>query len=152
MSTMMIRWILGALHLLALPIGFAAVTVRAMGLRRQAAGMDLRSVFAADSIWGLSALLWVSTGLIRAFTYIEKGSQYYLGNSWFWAKMGLLAVILALEVLPMATLIRWRLEDHRGQTVDLGRAGFLSRISATQAMLILVMVAVAAGMARGLGA
>jgi putative membrane protein len=151
MSLMEIRWALGALHLLALPIGFAAIALRAIALRHAASGTALRSVFVADSVWGLSALLWISTGLVRTFGYFEKGSQYYLGNSWFWVKIGLLAVILALEVLPMVTLIRWRLEDRKGKAVDLSRAGALSLVSVAQALLILAMVVVAAGMARGLG-
>ena len=74
----------------------------------------LSGVFLADSLWGLAALLWVTTGLWRAFGGLEKGSAFYLGSTAFWIKMTLLGLILVLEVWPMVTLIRWRLARARG--------------------------------------
>jgi putative membrane protein len=38
-------------------------------------------------------VLWIGTGLVRAFGGYEKGAFYYLHNHLFWAKMGLLAAI-----------------------------------------------------------
>jgi putative membrane protein len=38
----------------------------------------LNDVFTADSFWGIAALLWIVTGLWRAFGGLEKGSDYYL--------------------------------------------------------------------------
>ena len=147
----MVRWIVAALHSLALGIGLGAVWVRARALRR-ADPDSLRSAFAADSAWGLAAALWISTGLYRAFGGLEKGSAYYLGNTAFHIKIALLVVILGLEILPMLTLNRWRRELRRGATPDLGRAPLLSRISVIQAALIVGMVLAATAMARGLGA
>ena len=152
MSLFAVRWLLAALHLLALPIGFAAVTIRAIGLRHSPPGPDLRTVFAADSVWGISALLWITTGLVRAFTRLEKGADYYLGNDWFWIKMALLVLILALEIFPMATLIRWRLSVRRGTPIDVARTELISRISVAQAAMLVAMVVAATGMARGFGA
>src|ERR1700741_5392774 len=104
---MTLRWIFAALHLLGLGIGLGAVWVRAMALRRPD-DAGLRRAFAADSLWGLAAALWIVTGAVRAFGGIEKGSDYYLGSTAFQVKMALLLAILALEVRPMVTLMRWR--------------------------------------------
>lgn len=147
---MTVRWIVAAVHLLALVIGSGAICVRASSLRHVAGENSLRSVFVADSLWGLAALLWISTGVWRAFGGLEKGTTYYLGSMAFWIKMSLLLGILALEVRPMVTLIRWRSAVARGQSVDASPARALARISVAQAVLVGAMVVVAAAMARGL--
>ena len=148
---MTLRWIWAALHLLALGIGLGAVWSRARSLRALPGEDALRRVLAADAWWGIAALLWIGTGLVRAFGGVEKGSQYYLRSDAFLGKMGLLAVILLLELWPMTTFIRWRMQRQRGQSPDLGRAATFARISEIQAVLVILMVFAATAMARGLG-
>lgn len=147
---MPLSWLMAALHLLALPIGFAAVWARANALGASLHPATLGRVFRADAIWGLAAVLWLVTGFWRAFGGLEKGSAYYLGNHLFWAKMGILALILVLELAPMTGLIRWRSRAARGEVVDTSAATRYSRISRIQAALLLAMVLVATAMARGL--
>jgi len=145
------RWLLAALHLTALGIGFAAVWTRARALGRLGEEPASRRVLAADSAWGLAALLWISTGLVRAFGGYEKGTDYYLQNPVFWVKMALLGAVLLLELWPMVTLVRWRLALARGTAVNASAAPALARVSLVQAVLILAMVFAAAAMARGVG-
>jgi putative membrane protein len=148
---MAIHWLLAALHLIALGIGLGAVWARAQALRSQLDATGLRRVFYADTWWGIAALLWITTGLIRAFGGFEKGSAYYLHNHWFWAKMALLVLILVLEVSPMITLIRWRVQLQRGHQPDTSVAARLSKISVVQAALVVLMILAATAMARGYG-
>jgi putative membrane protein len=72
-------------------------------------------------------------------------------NVAFLAKMTLLVLVLALEVWPMTTLIRWRIALGRGREVDAGPAANIALISRVQAGLIVAMVFAATAMARGLG-
>jgi putative membrane protein len=149
---MILRWLLAAIHLLALGIGLGAIWVRARGLRNGLDPAALQRVFRADSLWGLAAFLWITTGLWRLLAGLEKGTTYYLENHVFLAKMGLLLVILVLEVQPMITLIRWRRLAAAGQSIDTGPAHRMSRISFLQAGLVVLMVLAATAMARGIGA
>jgi len=71
---MVIRWVLAASHLLALGIGLGAVWARGRALRNQLDGTGLRRVFYADTWWGIAAMVWIGTGLVRAFAGFEKGS------------------------------------------------------------------------------
>jgi putative membrane protein len=146
---MLLQWLLAALHLLALGIGLGAVAVRAAALGSAPDPGALRRTFLADTAWGVAAVLWIVTGLWRAFGGVEKGTDYYLSNGAFLLKMALLVAILALEVRPMSTLIRWRVAGRRGQTVDAGAAPALARISWIQAALVVLMVFAATAMARG---
>jgi putative membrane protein len=106
--------------------------------------------FFADNFWDLAALLWISTGCYRALGGLEKGTSYYLNNSYFWLKMVLLLCIILLEILLMLTLMRWRRQLAQGVAPDLKAAPRLAAISYLQAGLTIVMVFAATAMARGL--
>jgi putative membrane protein len=148
---MAIRWLLAAFHLLALGVGLGAVWARGRALQGELDAAGLRRVFYADSWWGVAALVWIGTGLVRAFGGFEKGSFYYLHNHAFWGKMGLLVVILGLELRPMVALIRWRRLVARGEIPDTRAASRFAQISFVQAALVVLMVLAATAMARGYG-
>ncbi|MDT8906143.1 MULTISPECIES: DUF2214 family protein [Pseudomonas] len=144
------HWSLAAIHLLAFALGLWAVLTRGTALRRLAGGVDaVRNVLVADSVWGVSALVLLVTGGMRAFGGFEKGSDYYLHQPLFHLKMTLLLLILLLELVPMITLIKWRMALGKGGAIDASRAGRLARISHAEALLMMLMVVAATGMARG---
>ncbi len=148
---MEVRWLLAIVHLLALGIGLGAVWARGQALRGTLDANGIGRVLTADNWWGLAAVLWIITGLLRAFAGYEKGTTYYMMNNYFLLKMGLLLAIFILEALPMVTFIRWRIQRGRGQALDTHQARLFSWISLGQAIIIIVMVILATGMARGLG-
>lgn len=147
----MSRWILAAVHLVALGIGLGAVWARGRALRGPLDAPGVRRVLYADTWWGIAAILWIGTGLARLFGGFEKGSAYYLHNHYFWVKMGLFMSILLLEVVPMITFIKWRRSVARGEIVDAARARTLATTSFVQAVLVGLMVLAATAMARGYG-
>lgn len=146
------RLTLAALHLLALGLGLGAVWGRAGALRGTLDKAGLQRVFSADAWWGIAAALWLSTGLARLFMGAEKATSYYMTNPMFHAKMGLFLVILLLEIWPLMVLIRWRRQVARGGAVDTAPASRLATVSTVEAALVVVIVFVAAAMARGYGA
>jgi putative membrane protein len=149
---MAIRWMFAAVHLLALGIGLGAVWARGRALGGELTDAGLRRVFYADTWWGIAAVLWIATGLTRAFGGLEKGSAYYLHNTFFRIKMTLLVIILLLEIAPMVALIRWRMQLARGVQPDLRAAKTYARISFIEGGLVVLMVLAATAMARGYGA
>jgi len=148
---MVIRWLVAAVHLLALGIGLGSVWARGRALRQAPDVGAIRRALAADAAWGIAALLWVSTGLWRAFGGLEKGSAYYLANHVFWGKMALFLVITAMEIPMAVALGRWRTRLKRGEAVDTARAGTFATLSTVQAALVVAMVFAATAMARGFG-
>jgi putative membrane protein len=152
---MMLRVALAALHLLALGIGLGAVWTRGRALRQRPLDLAaVRRAFVADTWWGIAAALWIITGVWRVLAGMEKPAQYYLHNHAFYAKMGLLAAILILEIWPMVTLIRWRIATSREGDLwkpDESVARRIGTISYVEAALILAMVVAATAMARGVG-
>jgi putative membrane protein len=141
--------IVSALHVLALAIGLPAVFLRGRALRGRLDPDGLGRLFAADSAWGLAALLWVTTGLLRAFAGLEKGTAFYLASSLFWAKLALFVLIILLEVWPMVTFIRWRVVLRSGRAPDTSSTAALYVINHVELGLVVVIVFVASFMARG---
>ena len=147
----LLRWSFAAIHLLALGVGLGAIWARGGALRRTLDNAGLRRVMSADAWWGIAALLWLSTGLVRLLAGLEKPTAAYMTNPMFMAKMTLFLFILLLELWPMVTFIRWRKSMRKGQPLDTSRAQTFARISYLQAGLTIAMVFAATAMARGIG-
>jgi putative membrane protein len=153
----MLRIALAVLHLLALGIGLGAIYSRGRALKTMGTTpCALRHALAADTWWGIAALLWLTTGLWRALAGTEKASSYYWSNHVFQAKMGLFALVFLLEIWPMMTLINWRRLRAKGtlptQDTLTPVARRIARISDLQTLLIVAIVTAAVLMARGYGA
>jgi putative membrane protein len=150
----MLRIALATLHLIALGLGLGAVLARGTALREGSTA--IRRAFKADTMWGIAAGLWVATGVWRLFGETEKGVGYYMQNHAFYAKMGFFLIILALEISPMVTLIRWRRAIARGESAETvaspDAARRIATISHVEALLVVCMVVAATAMARGYGA
>jgi putative membrane protein len=102
----------------------------------------------ADNIWGVCAVILLVSGGVRAFGGYEKGTDYYLHQPLFHLKMTFFVLILLLEIAPMVTLIKWRIALGRNRALDTGRVKLFARISHIEALLLLLMVVAATGMAR----
>jgi putative membrane protein len=146
---MTLRWVLAAVHLIGLGISFGAIWGRAAAFRNIAQAGGVPRVLRADNWWGVSALVLLATGLPRLFGSTEKATAYYLQNDLFWAKMGVFALVLLLELWPMITLIRWRLRLAAQESIDTSDAPRFATISYLQALLLVLLTFLATGMARG---
>ena len=147
----MVRWILAVLHLLGFGIALGSIWARALALRAPLEPAGIRRVLSADNWWGVSALLLIGTGLVRAFGGLEKGTLYYTHNHYFWVKMGMLASILLLEIMPMITFIKWRVRLAKHEPIAAVNGATFAVTSVIQAALIVGMMLAAAAMARGYG-
>ncbi len=142
--------VVASLHYLALGIGLGSVFVRARSFNRLAKGETvLATVLTADNFWGIAALLWIVSGLARAFAGLEKGTGFYLASPLFHLKMGLFLLIFLLELMPMIALIKWRIKP--AEHFDSAKARLFARISDLETLLIILIVFVAGAMARGVG-
>jgi putative membrane protein len=153
-----LRAALSALHILALPLGFASLFLRDLRLRELTKGRGdtatRASLLRADNVWGIAAILWIATGLTRAFGGLEKTPGFYLRNKFFWVKMALFALVFVLEIRPMVTFIKWRIARKRGEAavaaaVATSPLDLFVRLNDAEVVLILVIPFVAALMARG---
>lgn len=148
---MNLSWLFATLHILTFGIGFYAIWSRANALKKLNDVSGLHEVFKADNFWGLAALLWIITGLWRAFGGLGKGSDYYLHSSTFITKMALFLVVFLIEIKPMITLIQWRKKKRKNEAIDLSSARTLALLSHIELGLVAIIVFLATAMARGIG-
>jgi putative membrane protein len=147
---MTLAHIIAALHLITLGIGYGFAWMRARQLAQVESTNDLNAVFFADNMYGLAALLWIGTGLWRAFGGLEKGTDYYLESNAFWIKMTLFGILFLLEIYPMVTLIKWRIKLKKGEEFSLAPTRLLSALTYAEVILLTAMVFTAVMMARGM--
>lgn len=106
---------------------------------------QLRFVGTLDAGYGLSALVVIGVGIARV-SLGPKGMAFYTGNPVFWLKMGVLATIGLLSIVPTVALLKWR----RTAPSDAQVAG-LRKWLALQLLLFPLLPIAAALMARGIG-
>ena len=140
--------VLSALHVLTLGLGLGAVYARGRALAGRLDEAGWNRLLAADNVWGLAALLWITTGLGRVF-FGGKETSFYWRNGFFWTKMAVFALVFALEIVPMVTLMRVRTARRRGTAVPQFSVEVFRRINTAELVLVVVIVFVAAFMARG---
>ena len=150
---MTLRLVLAWLHLLALAVGLAGVWARARALddslRNPEDPRAIRRALVGDAWWGIAAVTWLATGLWRLFAGTEKPPSYYVASYAFAIKMALFMVVLALEIWPATTLMRWRRKKSEPNARDVGRIEIISYV---QCALVAGMALAAVTMARGYGA
>jgi putative membrane protein len=146
------------LHIFGVAVALASVTWRGVALLRasdadsdgavvqRASDQALR----ADNIWGVSALMMWGSGLMRAFGGLEKGALFYEHNGLFFVKLGALALMMCVELVPMVVLLRWRLRRRRQPSFqDPVWARRLAFISFAEAAVVIGVLFLAPFMARG---
>ena len=144
----MVAAVLSALHVLTLGLGLGAVYTRGRALAGRLDDAGWNRLLAADNLWGIAALLWITTGLGRVF-FGGKETSFYWRNGFFWTKVALFALIFALEIVPMITFIRVRMARRRGTAPPPFSIQAFRRINAAELALVVLIVFVAAFMARG---
>lgn len=145
---MVVAAFLSAIHMLTLALGLGGIVARGRALVGPLDEAGWQRLLAADNAWGAAALLWIASGLGRMF-YGGKETVFYWRNGFFWTKMALFGIVFALELAPMVTFIRVRAARGRGLALPSMPIETFRRINATETALVVVIVFVAAFMARG---
>jgi putative membrane protein len=140
--------LLSAVHALTLALGLGAVFMRGRALAGRLDDAGWQRLLAADNVWGVAAALWIASGLGRVF-FGGKEPGFYWHNGFFWVKLGLFALVFALEVKPMMTFIRVRSAQRRGTALPRFSVEAYRRINSIEVVLVVTIVFAAAFMARG---
>lgn len=145
---MVVAALLSAIHVLTLAVGLGAVYARGRALRQPLDDAGWRRLLAADSLWGLAAVLWIASGVGRVF-FGGKETVFYWRNSFFWLKLALFGIVFALELRPMMTFIGVRSARRNHSPLPAFPLREYQRINAAEIVLVVAIVFVATFMARG---
>lgn len=64
---MIVSALLSAVHVLTLALGLGAIFIRGRALAHLLDEAGWQRLLAADTVWGISAVLWIASGLGRVF-------------------------------------------------------------------------------------
>lgn len=145
---MIVAALLSAIHMLTLALGAGAIFARGRALAGPLDDAGWKRLLAADTAWGVAALLWIASGVARVF-FGGKESSFYWRNGFFWLKLVLFLLIFTLEQAPMMTFIRARRARSRGAAMPGFRIDAYRYINTIELALVVTIVVVAAFMARG---
>jgi len=146
---MLTDFLLASLHHLLLFGLIAMLALQSALLSRPLDAAAVRRLAGIDRGYGISAVLLLLAGGARLFHGV-KGSDYYLHNPWFHAKLGAFLLAAALSLWPTLAFLRWRrqLRAEAAWTPDPAQVARLRLIVRIEFALIALILVFAAGMAR----
>lgn len=105
-------------HYLGFMLAFASLTVEAFNLKKEMTLEEAKRVSFADAAYGIAATIILITGVLRVL-YFGKGTDYYLNNPFFLAKMGVFILVSLFSLYPTFTFISWIKDIQNGKIPDL---------------------------------
>ncbi|MBV9221069.1 MAG: DUF2214 family protein [Methylobacteriaceae bacterium] len=134
---------------------FALVAALAAELALSGSAMNaaqIRRLGQIDAAYGIIAGLVVVAGVSRLL-WGAKGSDYFVQNPVFWAKMATFVAVGLLSVPPTIRILRWRRLSREDPSFvpDAQELRLVRRFMHAQAMLIPLILIFAAAMVRGYG-
>lgn len=111
-----------------------------------------RRIQRADRAYGIASVLLLIFGFLRVI-YFEKGTDYYLSNTYFLIKIGLFIGVGLLSIYPTVSYIRWNPELNQGIEPEVSgqEVQKLRKIIHTELVGIMGILLCASLMAKGLG-
>ncbi|WP_372781989.1 DUF2214 family protein [Phenylobacterium sp.] len=126
---------------------FGVLCAELIAVRRGLDHPTVVKVAAVDLWYGVLAGLIIVVGFGRA-VYAAKGWAYYSHNGFFWAKIGVFAVIGILSAPPTIAYVRWKRTGGAPTEVQVAA---VRRYLWLEIVLFALLPAFAAAMARGYG-
>ncbi|HBE21041.1 MAG TPA: DUF2214 domain-containing protein [Cyanobacteria bacterium UBA11149] len=136
-------------HYLGFMLAFASLTVEFFNLKQEMTLDEAKRVAFADAAYGIAGLTILVTGVLRVL-YFGKGTDYYLNNPFFYAKMGLFILVSLFSLYPTFTFIFWFKDFQKDQIPQLEIAKFniLARLIKGELLGFALLPLLAATMAR----
>jgi len=140
------------LHYLSIFILFALLVLEHQLFRLPLDLSRARSLVIVDLAYGACAGVVLLTGATRV-VWFAKGTDYYLHNSLFHAKIGLFVLVALLSILPTMTFLNWRNELKAGRTPAPSerQAKLVIMTIRVELLALMILPLLATLMARGFG-
>jgi putative membrane protein len=144
--------IMAFLHHLAAFTLTAVIIYEHTTFRRDLSLTDARRIQKMDMLYGISAGVVLTVGLLRVF-YFEKGAPFYAQNWFFWIKMAGFALAALLSVYPTIRFVSWNKFLARDQAPEISEqdASRIKLFLRLEMAVIGLILFSAAMMARGVG-
>jgi putative membrane protein len=134
-------------HFIALFVWIGALTSEHLLLKPQMSRAEIARLARIDAVYGLSAVLVVTAGLILWFG-VGKPAEFYSSNWIFHTKVGLAVLVGLLSIYPTVFFIKNR-KGQENEIIDIpNNIRLLIRV---QLAIMLIIPLLATLMAKGIG-
>jgi putative membrane protein len=136
-------------HFIAAFIMIGAIAAEVFILRLAMRADLIRLIGRIDAFYGLAAVLVIGFGVARVI-WGAKGLDFYLGQPFFWAKMGAILIAGLISIAPTLGFLRWNrlLRGDAGFAPEAGETRRFYRHALIQVHVLALAPLFAAMMAR----
>lgn len=136
-------------HYLGFMLAFAALTVEVFNLKPEMTLDEAKKVAFADAAYGIAATAILITGILRVL-YFGKGTDYYLSNPFFYAKMGVFVIVSLFSLYPTFTFLSWikMLQSGEIPNIEIPKINRISWLIKGELVCFTILPLLAAVMAR----
>ncbi len=100
---------------------------------------QIKSLATIDLIYGLSAIIVLTTGLLRWFVY-GKGYDYYMSTHLFHIKLTLFIVLGILSIFPTIKILKWKKQINHGEEPDITEKGVKKLLMFIRIELLIIAI------------
>jgi putative membrane protein len=142
-------YILAVLHH-ALVFSIVAILAIEIALMRPGIGAEqIKRLGGYDIAYGVTAGLILIVGFVRVF-YGAKGSEYYFGNHYFWAKISAFIIVGLISIAPTMRIRDWGRQARRDPAFVApdNEVAIMRRLMHAEGLFLLLLIMFAVAMAR----
>ena len=139
-------------HFVSIILLFVALTVEKILFKQSIDQKTARRILVFDSLYGIAALILLTTGLLKFFLY-GKGSGYYIHNYLMWIKLALFSIVGILSIYPTVYFLKWRKILKRDEEVVISEEAYkkISLLIHLELAIAILIPLLATLLARGFG-
>jgi len=121
-------------------------------LKPKMSSSQIKSLAGIDLVYGIAAILVLTTGLLRWFVY-GKGSDFYLSNPLFHIKLTVFVIMGVLSIFPTIKFRKWKKMVNKGEepNIDEKATKRLLMFIRIELLLLAILPLLAVMIARGVG-
>lgn len=118
------------------------------GIRKQ----QINALAGIDIVYGISAVIVLTTGLLRWFLY-GKGYDFYMGTPLFHIKLTLFFVMAILSIFPTIKFLKWKKMAKSDENIEIDKksAKRLLMFIRLELLIVAIIPLLAVMIARGIG-
>jgi putative membrane protein len=113
---------------------------------------QIRAIAVIDLLYGVAAILVLTTGLLRWFVY-GKSSEFYLSNPVFHTKLTLFVIVAIISIIPTIKFLKWRKQVNNNQEPEMNEKVVKKLLIyiRIELLLLAILPLLAVMLARGIG-
>jgi len=135
------------IHFLSIFTLFSCAVCEHLLLAKQNTRAELKRISIIDAVYGLAALIVLTTGLLMWFS-VGKPAEFYTSNGVFHAKLLIFVIIVILSLYPTFFFIR-ESKGNPDERVDIPKKVIM--FVRIELLLLCIMPLLATLMSRGIG-